>query len=66
MADASQDHDGEETAPGAVGGGGAIESIFSPEQLQAPKLLTAQEMEKAIVQRQKAILLEEYGVEKDE
>ncbi|POY76019.1 hypothetical protein BMF94_0742 [Rhodotorula taiwanensis] len=46
----------------AGGGGGGFESVFSPEQLQAPKLLTAQEMEKAIVQRQKAILLEEYGV----
>lgn len=43
----------------------AYESIFSPDELRAPKLLTAQELEKAIVQRQKAILLEEYGVEKE-
>ncbi|GAA5865762.1 hypothetical protein JCM3774_003083, partial [Rhodotorula dairenensis] len=59
MAEAGPEDDAE-AAPGG------FESIFSPEQLQAPKLLTAQEMEKAIVQRQKAILLEEYGVEKDE
>ncbi|BGP53487.1 NineTeen Complex (NTC) component [Rhodotorula sphaerocarpa] len=45
---------------------GGFESVFAPEQLQAPKLLSAQEMEKAIVQRQKALLLEEYGVEQEE
>ena len=58
---------GEAGQPEAQGGPGpaAYESIFSPEELQAPKLLTAQELEKAIVQRQKAILLEEYGVEKE-
>ncbi|GAA6041270.1 hypothetical protein JCM8097_001307 [Rhodosporidiobolus ruineniae] len=52
-------------AGGAAAGGAAaeFESIFTPEMLQPPKLLSAAEMEKAIVARQKAMLLEEYGVE---
>ncbi|GAA5871827.1 hypothetical protein JCM8547_003282 [Rhodosporidiobolus lusitaniae] len=40
---------------------GGFESIFSAEQLLPPKLLSAEEIEKAIVARQKAMLLEEYG-----
>ncbi|GAA5846657.1 hypothetical protein JCM5353_000750 [Sporobolomyces roseus] len=38
-----------------------FESIFIPEMLKQPKLLTMEEMEKALVERQKKILLEEYG-----
>ncbi|GAA5885161.1 hypothetical protein JCM6882_007255 [Rhodosporidiobolus microsporus] len=45
---------------------GGFESIFSPEMLQPPKLLSPEEMEKAIVARQKAMLLEEYGVEAEQ
>jgi len=38
-----------------------FESIFAPEMLKQPKLLSMEEMEKALVERQKKILLEEYG-----
>ncbi|GAA5908895.1 Isy1p [Sporobolomyces salmoneus] len=38
-----------------------FESIFEPELLKQPKLLTMEEMEKALVGRQKQMLLEEYG-----
>ncbi|GAA5976688.1 hypothetical protein JCM5350_006721 [Sporobolomyces pararoseus] len=38
-----------------------FESIFEPEMLKPPKLLTVEEMEKALVDRQKKMLLEEYG-----
>ncbi|GAA5829147.1 hypothetical protein JCM11251_004140 [Rhodosporidiobolus azoricus] len=44
---------------------GGFESIFTAEQLQPPKLLSAAEMEKAIVARQKAMLLEEYGMQEE-
>ncbi|GAA5979764.1 hypothetical protein JCM10908_003035 [Rhodotorula pacifica] len=68
-ADENGEQDGEEDAEMADGqvdeAGATYESIFSPEELQPPKLLSAQEMEKAIVQRQKALLLEEYGVEEE-
>ncbi|GAA5924610.1 Isy1p [Sporobolomyces koalae] len=40
---------------------GGFESIFTPEMLKQPKLLTVEEMEKALVERQKSILLAEYG-----
>ncbi|GAA6007863.1 hypothetical protein JCM11491_006516, partial [Sporobolomyces phaffii] len=38
-----------------------FESIFEPELLRQPKLLTADEMEKVLVGRQKEMLLAEYG-----
>jgi pre-mRNA-splicing factor ISY1 len=42
-----------------------FESIFSAEMLLPPKLLSEEEIEKAIVARQKAMLLEEYGVDNE-
>ncbi|GAA5973360.1 hypothetical protein JCM11641_003090 [Rhodosporidiobolus odoratus] len=49
------------TAAGSTGAG--FESIFTAEMLQPPQLLGAAEMEKAIVAKQKAMLLQEYGVD---
>lgn len=40
---------------------GGFESIFELEMLRQPKLLSLEEMEKALVERQKKMLLEEYG-----
>jgi hypothetical protein len=49
------------TSNGQEAQGNSFESIFEPELLEQPKLLTVEEMEKALVERQKKMLLEEYG-----
>ncbi|GAA6006226.1 hypothetical protein JCM10207_000568 [Rhodosporidiobolus poonsookiae] len=53
------------SAAAAAAGGeeeeAGFESIFTAEMLQPPKLLSAEEMEKVLVARQKALLLAEYG-----
>ncbi|GAA5998024.1 Isy1p [Rhodotorula paludigena] len=40
-----------------------FESVFDADMLRPPQLLSAKEVEKAIVERQKRMLLDEYGVE---
>lgn len=49
------------TATGGGGGQDGFESIFEPEWLKQPELLTTEQMEKSLVERQKKMLLEEYG-----
>ncbi|GAA5847292.1 hypothetical protein JCM3766R1_003939 [Sporobolomyces carnicolor] len=51
------------TTTTTAGGGGqdGFESIFEPEWLKQPELLTTEQMEKSLVERQKKMLLEEYG-----
>ncbi|BGP18987.1 hypothetical protein JCM10213_002593 [Rhodosporidiobolus nylandii] len=58
--------DGTAAAAGsAEADGQGFESIFTADMLQPPKLLSAEEVEKAIVARQKTMLLEEYGMQEE-
>ncbi|GAA5875309.1 hypothetical protein JCM1840_001925 [Sporobolomyces johnsonii] len=50
----------------AVAPAQGFESILKAEDLRPPKLLSMEEMEKALVERQKRMLLDEYGVDGDE
>ncbi|GAA5907362.1 hypothetical protein JCM8208_007164 [Rhodotorula glutinis] len=42
---------------------GGFESVFTAEMLLPPKLLSAKDVEKVLVERQKRMLLDEYGVD---
>lgn len=53
----------DDAAAAAAGPAGGFESVFSAEMLLPPKLLSAKEVEKVLVERQKRMLLDEYGVE---
>ncbi|KPV77083.1 uncharacterized protein RHOBADRAFT_34558 [Rhodotorula graminis WP1] len=47
----------------APGAGGGFESVFTADMLLPPKLLSAKDVEKVLVERQKRLLLDEYGVD---
>ncbi|GAA5854717.1 hypothetical protein JCM9279_007001 [Rhodotorula babjevae] len=48
-------------APAAAAGG--FESVFTAEMLLPPQLLSAKDVERVLVERQKRLLLDEYGVD---
>ncbi|BGP45517.1 NineTeen Complex (NTC) component [Rhodotorula kratochvilovae] len=51
------------SAPSAAAAGQGFESVFSAEMLLPPALLSAKEVERTLVERQKRMLLDEYGVD---
>ena len=51
------------TPADAAPGAGGFESVFTSAMLLPPQLLSAKDVEKVLVERQKRLLLDEYGVD---